>query len=152
MKKPDTTDDDVAAAIAWLLDHDLDVTARAVARRVDVSPSTITRNETRKNAVEVAFNEQARLRAIVASDKSSREALLAKLERRNKTIAALERKVMILTASHRAMLMAVGEIGGVAAWQKFFAKHEEIRQELLALYAVPDNLYESGTYDGGTSP
>jgi hypothetical protein len=145
MKTPDTTDDDVAVAIAWLIDHDLDVTARAVARRVDVAPSTITRNETRRNAVEEAFKEQRRLRVIVASDKSSRETLLAKLERRNKTIAALERKVTILTASHRAMLMAVGEIGGISAWQKFFVKHEEIRQELLSLYAVPDTLYGSGT-------
>ncbi|MBZ9892948.1 hypothetical protein LB545_01235 [Mesorhizobium sp. BR1-1-6] len=135
MKKPDKTDDDVASAVTWLIDHDLDVTARAVARRVDVAPSTITRDDDRMKAVEDGIREQARLRAIVARDKSSREELLARLEREKKTVAKLERQVAILTASHRAMLMAVGEIGGVAAWRKFFAKHEEIRQELIALNA-----------------
>jgi hypothetical protein len=134
-----STEGDVTAAIEWLLEHDLDVTARAVARRIGVAPSTITRNTDRSNAVNDAYKEQVRLRAIAAGNKSSRETLLAKLDRRDKTIAELERKVMILTASHRAMLMALGEIGGVAAWQKFFAKHEEMRQELIALHAIPDN-------------
>jgi hypothetical protein len=105
-------DVDVTTAIGWLLEHNLDVTARAVAARVGVVPTTITRNEKQRNWVITAFDEQVRLRAIVADDKSSREALLAKVERRDKTIAELERKIAILTASHRAMLMAAGEIGG----------------------------------------
>lgn len=137
---PNKIDRDVETAINWLLENDQVVTARSVAAKAGVAPSTITRSAVRSQAVIKAAGEQARLMAIVASNKSSREALLVIVDQRNKTIADLERKIMILAASHRAMLMAVGEMGGVAGWRKFFAKHEEIRQELLRLQAMPASL------------
>jgi len=72
----------------------------------------------------------------VANNKSSAETLIAKLARRDAMIAHLERRIEILTASHRAMLMAVGEAGGIAAWRQFFSSWDAVRKELEDLSAA----------------
>lgn len=77
----------------------------------------------------------------MADNKSSAETLIAKLAQRDAAIASLERRVEILTASHRAMLMAVGEVGGIAAWRKFFSNWDGVRKELEEM-CVEDQLDE----------
>ena len=49
----------------------------------------------------------------------------------------LDATVQLLTASHLAMLRAVGELGGFSKWAKFYERHREARDKLMALGAVP---------------
>ncbi len=128
--------EDVGLALAALIDENIDVTAASLANRLGAQRSTVTRSKERLKAVEAAAKEQQRLRSILADNKSSAETLIAKLSRRDATIADLERRIEILTASHRAMLMAVGEVGGIAAWKKFFAGWDAVRRELEDLFAA----------------
>lgn len=126
----------VDLALAALLDENIDITPASLAYRLMAPRSTVTRSEERLKAVEKAAKEQKRLRQILADNKSSAETLIAKLARRDATIAELERRIEILTASHRAMLMAVGEVGGIAAWRKFFSSWDAVRNELERLSAA----------------
>lgn len=128
----------IAQAIARLLDGDLDITARAVAKLLGVAPSTITRSPFRSKLVADAADQQRSIRAIAAANKSSTEALVARIAKRDEEIASLQRRINILVASHRAMLLAVGEMGGMDYWQKFFAKYDNIRQALRSLDAMPE--------------
>jgi hypothetical protein len=115
------------------------ITARSVSRRLSVAPSTLTRNNERMQLLQQYQQEQRRLQAIVArSDPLSKENLVKKIADRDRKISELNRLVQILTASHKAMLLAVGEIGGTAAWQRFFATYERIRVDLRKLDVVPD--------------
>ncbi len=63
--------------------------------------------------------------------------LLAQKELR---IAELEANVRLLTASHVAMLRAVGAMGGFRKWAQFFEKHQEVLTELKSFGAMPDNV------------
>lgn len=139
--------EDVDSALAALLDENIDITPASLAYRLGAQRSTVTRSEERLKAVEEAAKEQKRLRNIVANNKSSAETLIAKLVRRDAMIAHLERRIEILTASHRAMLMAVGEAGGIAAWRQFFSSWDAVRKELEELSAA-DQLGEG---DASTS-
>lgn len=44
---------------------------------------------------------------------------------KDERIADLERQVALLTASHKAIILAVGELGGLRAWQRFFPHYDE---------------------------
>ena len=125
-------------AVEFLIRNNIDVSARAVAKRLHIAPSSITRDNSRRNSLEAAQKEQARLRSILETDKSSRQALARRLAAKEAEIIELKRKLSILTASHRAMLTAIGTVGGTAAWIKFFRKFEHIRSELRELNAIPD--------------
>ena len=140
--KPDYSKENVDLALAELLDENIDITAASLAYRLGAQRSTVTRSEERLKAVREAATEQKRLRNIVADNKSSAETLIAKLARREAAIVALQRRVEILTASHRAMLMAVGEVGGIAAWRKFFSNWDGVRKELEDICAE-DQLEEA---------
>lgn len=139
---PDYSKENVDRALAALLDENIDITAASLAYRLGAQRSTVTRSKERLKAVDEASREQKRLRNVVADNKSSAETLLAKLVRRDAVIASLERRVEILTASHRAMLMAVGEVGGIAAWRNFFSKWDGVRKELKEMCAM-DQLDEA---------
>jgi hypothetical protein len=139
---PDYSKENVDLALAALLDENIDITPASLAYRLGAQRSTVTRSEERLKAVEKAATEQKRLRNVAADNKSSAETLIAKLAQRDAAIASLERRVEILIASHRAMLMAVGEVGGIAAWRKFFSKWDGVRKELEEMCAM-DQLNEA---------
>ena len=52
-------------------------------------------------------------------------------------IAKLEATVQLLTASHLAMLRAVGELGGFSKWARFYEQYSQARDKLIELGAVP---------------
>lgn len=52
-------------------------------------------------------------------------------------IATLTQQVEILTASHVAMIRAVGELGGFSKWAKFFQDYQPIRDTLNTIGAMP---------------
>jgi IS30 family transposase len=138
MAKGKDLEAELTAAISSFLEDDTHISARSLADHIGVAPSTITRNVKRAEQVEAGKREQDRLRRLIAkADKSSKPALMARVAARDRKIADLEYKVQILTASHRAMLMALGVEGGIPRWKKFFEKYTAIVDELRELGALP---------------
>lgn len=124
-----------------MLNDNVVITARSVIREQDCPfkhASDITRQPERKALLDQYQARQSELHALVEkTDKQSRtnlQARVARLTHENETLKA-ERDLLI--ASHKAMLLAVGEMGGMAAWRKFFPAWEETRQQLSALQALP---------------
>ncbi|UNG20815.1 hypothetical protein [Stutzerimonas zhaodongensis] len=128
-------DECIAQALESMLEQDADITHRAVVRAVDglSAPSSITRDSYRRCLVEHYQAVQAERRGWVNRiKKASQETTIAQLAAKNRRIEELERKVAILTASHKAMILAVGEMGGVAAWRRFFESYA-LMPELMEL-------------------
>lgn len=124
-----------------MLDGNITITARSITRQND-SPfkhaSDLTRNSDRKNLVETYQARQQELRALIEkTDKSSRTNLQARVARLVKENELLKEELELLVASHKAMLLAVGEMGGMAAWRRFFPTWEETRKRLSKLRALP---------------
>ncbi|BFG80198.1 hypothetical protein PTKU46_82320 [Paraburkholderia terrae] len=144
MRKPDETtisgDDQMREILETLLADDEDITARAVARLHPSikAASSITRSESRSRLLaeyQQRQSEYRRWRRRVA--KRSGADTVASLADKDVRIAELEAAVQLLTASHLAMLRAVGELGGVSKWAKFYEHHREIRDRLAEFGAMP---------------
>ncbi|SFU20319.1 hypothetical protein [Pseudomonas marincola] len=132
---------ELEAILKRMLNNNVVITARSVIREQDCPfkhASDITRQPARKALLDQYQARQSELHALVEkTDKQSRtnlQARVARLTQENETLKA-ERDLLI--ASHKAMLLAVGEMGGMAAWRKFFPAWEETRQQLSALQALP---------------
>ncbi|NKG33555.1 hypothetical protein [Acinetobacter junii] len=116
-----------------LLEQDEDITARTVAKLHPYfnHASSITRDADRKALVSEYQNKQTLFRKQFSDiKKKSEEHLVKQLVAKDLQIEELTRKVQVLTASHVAMYKAVGEMGGVAAWQRFFSRHQVLLNEL----------------------
>ena len=70
--------------------------------------------------------------------KRSRDDSAMRMAEKDIRIAELERQVVLLTASHMAMIRAVGELGGFSKWSKFFDGYQEVREELRKMGAMPE--------------
>lgn len=124
-----------------MLDGNITISARSITRLND-SPfkhaSDLTRNPDRRSLVEAYQARQQELRALIEkTDKSSRTNLQARVARLEKENELLKEELELLVASHKAMLLAVGEMGGMAAWRRFFPTWEETRKQLGQLRALP---------------
>ena len=126
--------------LEMLLERDDDITARAVARLHPTirAASSITRSETRSALLaeyQHRQNEYRRWRGRVG--KKSGVHVAATIADKDIKIADLESQVALLTASHLAMLRAVGELGGFGKWAAFYEQFREARQQLDRLGATP---------------
>ncbi len=124
-----------------MLDDDETITARAAVRRMGSveAASSLTRDPWRAAVLADHQAEQVRIRRqIEKSDKTSRTNVTAALAREQGRAADLERKVALLTASHLALIQAVGEMGGLRAWARFFDGYDGAVRQLRALGAMPD--------------
>lgn len=131
-------DQSIEEACQELVDADQEVTAREVARRVGVSPSSITRDPIRKAVVEAAQAKQTELRAWRKRQaKQSRDRDAESLAEKDLRIAELEQRIDLLTASHKAMVLAIGEFGGMAGWQRFFPHWQHVEEQLREMGAMP---------------
>lgn len=130
-------DEKIGAACAELQAKDNDITIRAVASKLAISHTTISRNPLRRSQVErcAALQKQARhiAQANAKKHRNIRDLETASLKAR---IAELEEQVQMLTASHKAMIMAVGELGGIQAWKRFYQDFQGALDKLPA----PDNV------------
>ena len=101
-----------------MIADDQDITVRAVSRRSDgvfKHATDITRNETRHGMVKTAVTKQEAIRAAVnRSSKKSRVDLERLVATKNAEIAQFQADKELLIASHRAMILAVAEMGGFA--------------------------------------
>ncbi|MDZ5777320.1 hypothetical protein U4I94_23140, partial [Stenotrophomonas maltophilia] len=98
-----------------LLSRDEDITARAVARLHPQikAASSITRSKERSRMLAQYQERQAEFRRWRGRPgKLSGDAAASALADRDVRIAELESQVALLTASHVAMIRAVGELGG----------------------------------------
>ncbi|MDF3865378.1 hypothetical protein P3W53_12935 [Pseudomonas denitrificans (nom. rej.)] len=124
-----------------MLNNNVTITARSVIREHD-SPfkhaSDITRQPERKALLEQYQAHQSELRALVEkTDTQSRTNLQARVARLTQENEVLKAERDLLIASHKAMLLAVGEMGGMSAWRKFFPAWEDTRHKLSQLQALP---------------
>lgn len=140
---------ELEAVLQRMLSDNVVITARSVIRQQNCPfkhASDITRQPERKKLLDHYQTRQSELRALVEkTDNQSRTNLqtrVARLTQENETLKA-ERDLLI--ASHKAMLLAVGEMGGMAAWRKFFPAWEETRQRLSQLQALPSAVVVSNS-------
>ncbi|GEM_PF-851759 len=128
------------AILDAMLQENETITARAVARRLDgvEHASSITRDSWRNARLADWQARQVELRRMIErTDKSSKSNLAAALERKDARIRELEGRVALLTASHRAMIHAIGEMGGMRAWSRFFERYDAAQDELSRIGAMP---------------
>lgn len=123
-----------------LLARDEDITARAVARlhpRISAA-SSITRSAERSRLLEQYQQRQMEFRRWRGrSGKLSGAAAAGALAERDLRITELESQVALLTASHVAMIRAVGELGGFSKWSQFYESFQASRDKLVQLGALP---------------
>jgi 16S rRNA G527 N7-methylase RsmG len=137
-----SADSTMVTILERLLAEDADITARAVARLHPVlsAASSITRNSARMALLSKYQEQQANYRRwsgrVARMSGSEQSAVLAAKDAR---IAELEAAVQLLTASHVAMLRAVGELGGFSKWAKFYDNYRSVRDQLGSLGALPSS-------------
>lgn len=138
-----------------MLINNADITARGVVRQQG-SPfrhaSDITRSTERKRLVETYRERQRKLRALMErANGLSRTNLTSRIAKLEDAISIAEAERDVLIASHKAMLLAVGEMGGMAAWRRFFTEWEAIRESLSRMGALP-SAEACPLQDGNTKP
>jgi hypothetical protein len=127
---------EMLSVLERLLAEDIPITARAVARLHPTlkAASSITRNSARSALLAKFQARQAEFRRWRSrtTRQSAFDSALT-LTAKNSQISDLEAKVQLLTASHVAMLRAVGELGGFAKWARFYDSYAAVRNNLEAL-------------------
>lgn len=134
-------DPEMREILEKMLANDEDITARAVVRLHPSikAASSITRSEARSKLLtqyQGRQDEYRKWRGRVGKQSSANTA--ATLEQKECRIAELEVNVQILTASHLAMLRAVGAMGGFKKWAQFYEQYGDARDKLADLGAMPD--------------
>lgn len=139
-------DPEMRQVLEDLLSRDEDITARAVARlhpRINAA-SSITRSKERSRLLAKYQERQAEFRRWRGRpSKLSGVAAASALADRDVRIAELESQVALLTASHVAMIRAVGELGGFSKWAQFYESYRGSRDQLAQLGALPEATVES---------
>ena len=149
------SDEQMREILETLLADDEDITARAVARLHPSikAASSITRSDSRSRLLaeyQQRQSEYRRWRGRVA--KRSGADTAASLADKDIRIAELEATVQLLTASHVAILRAVGELGGFSKWARFYEQYREARDKLIELGAVPAATVSSIEPNGRAKP
>jgi len=125
-----------------LLAKDENITARAVARFHPQlkAASSITRSAARSELLACYQHKQAEFRQWRGRvSKRSNSTMATALMEKDMRIAELERQIELLTASHVAMIRAVGELGGFSKWSKFYESYSEARAALSNMCPSPFN-------------
>jgi len=124
-----------------MLADDETITARAVVRRsggVFKNASDITRNVGRRDKVKEYVDKQQAIRAAFErSSKKSRADLERLVASKNVEIERLMGERELLIASHRAMILAMAEMGGFPAWKRFFEKYQSTIDSLEEMGSLP---------------
>jgi hypothetical protein len=135
-------DEAMVRILESLLERDVDITARAVARLHPSlkAASSITRSESRSTLVAQyrhRQNEFRRWRGRVGKRAGDQNA--AALVDKQSRIDQMETMVALLTASHVALLRSLGELGGFAKWAAFYERFRETRDALQRIGAIPED-------------
>lgn len=127
--------------LSKMLSEDKKITARSVVREEE-SPfrhaSDLTRQPSRRAVLSHFQAKQRELRLLIEkADSSSRTNLQAQVSRLTQENAALKAERDLLIASHKAMLLAVGELGGIKAWKSLFPAWYSTQEKLRKAGALP---------------
>lgn len=136
----ETVEREMERILQEMLDADEDLTARGIIRRHSrlKAASSITRSPERVEILaryKTRQEEFRRWRQRLA--RRSKDVSAMSLADKDIRIAELEQQVSLLTYSHVAMIRAVGELGGMAKWSKFFEDYKAVRDELNKMGALP---------------
>ena len=140
------TDIEMLSILEELIEKDITITAREIARRHSAfnHAASITRNSNRQQLLHEFQEKQTLVRKLTDSAKRiAKSALITDLAEKERKIAMLEEQVQFLTASHIAMLRAVGQIGGMEIWRSFFKDFSKLQTLLKDL-----KLKKPETWDG----
>ena len=136
-------DMEIVKILEKMIEDEVNITVRGVIRLHSTlkAPSSITRNPLRTEIVNHYTNKQEELNSWQKRvGKTSKDNLSKLLAEKDLIISELERKVDLLTASHVAMIRAVGELGGSAKWAAFFKDFQSIRNDLENMGAMPSTV------------
>lgn len=131
---------ELSIILETLIENDIDITAREIARRHTLltSASSITRHPERRRIMQEAQERQAELRQWKGRlAKTSKNNLAARLVDQDQKVQELERKVEILAQGHIALIAAVAQMGGMAKLVKYYENFREVRNGLLSMNALP---------------
>lgn len=137
----DPTQENLSGILRQLMEEDVDITAREVARRHPTlkAVTAFTRNAARAQLIGDAQRRQQEVRAVASSPyRKCSETLADQLQRRGERVAELERAVSTLVASHVACVRAVMRHGGMPALERFWHDYKDIGDLVARLDAVPD--------------
>lgn len=133
--KPEEKNKLLQDTLVQMVEDNETISARAITRKLPLvfkSPSSITRDSAvRRSLLDNAIAEQLRIRKIADKDNNkSRKQLIddtAKLVERLEQVKS-DRDLLII--SHRMMVRAVGEAGGMAAWLRFFENYKAASERI----------------------
>lgn len=135
-----SSDIEMENILAEMLESDEDITARGVIRHHSSlkAASSITRSRVRSGllAKYQARQDEFRQWRTRLAKRSNKNVAMGMAEK-DLRIEELERQVALLTASHVAMIRAVGELGGFSKWIKFYESYRAVREELAKMGALP---------------
>lgn len=122
----------IEIACHQLLDDNSNITARAVATKVGIATSSITRDKVRLTIIKEVKIKQDKLHQWKKrQDKISRNKDAEILAQKDKRIYELEQQVKYLQASHKAMILSIGELGGASMYNNLFKKWKLSEKILL---------------------
>jgi hypothetical protein len=133
-------DERLRSVLEQMLERGERISARGVLKHVsDVrAPSSLTRDPVRRSMLEEFRRiQEARNTWVERAKKQSTARLLSRLYERVVGIEFFVCQLQLLVASHRAMVQAVGELGGLPVWKKAFEGYEHCLRELVQLGALP---------------
>lgn len=137
----DNPDPRIGKVCRELITADEKITLRSVANRVGVAHTTLSRDKARRDQVERARKLQKLADSIRSTQRGHIKGYESlPLARANLRVKELEQENNLLIASHRAMIMAVGEIGGMRAYRRFFEAHQEALAKLEKMKAIPETV------------
>jgi len=142
-KLQDKDNRELLQVLQMLLDADIDITAREVARRHRTlsSASTITRHPGRRELVEDFQTKQQDMREWQKRLRKRSKGQTAELvSTQEAKIAQLDQSVRVLIAGHLSLIAAVAQVGGMGRLAKFYERFREVRDQLADLKAIPDGL------------
>lgn len=122
------------AMTSKMIEIDQSISTRNIMKRMPDDfryPAAVSRpKELREIYIEAREKQKLVRLSAKKTGHSSRSDLEVRIARHVSRIQELEEQAQILIASHRALYAAVGEMGGSAAWLRFFEKHHRTMEVL----------------------
>lgn len=140
-KPPHPKQVELARILEEMILLDETITFNAVSRKAQSHfpfASSLSRPSMLKNAVEEARRRQNAVRVHASKlSKSGPLVTAARLSAAEARVRDLEDQNKLLIAGLRASLLAIGRLGGAAAWQEHFPVYSEAFKQLRELGGVP---------------
>jgi hypothetical protein len=153
-ERPTGFDPEIESILQEMLDCDEDITARGVIRRHSTlkAASSITRSPQRSALLAHYQKKQEEFRGWRKRlTRISKDNAAMEMVEKDLRIAELESQVELLSASHVAMIRAIGELGGFSKWAKFFEGYQSVRDKLAQKGAMPESAIIESTINNGRS-